>query len=153
MVGGIRYVAPAEKLSDLNAVHEMAEAHDIAEVRAKLTGWLDGGIIEAKGMWSRGLRMGAGVALSGLFIRQFVPVLEWLGAERMVTTSAKRLLRYAEYTGAEMLSQDAVPFPDARYETISVVFHVTRSEEISHPDNAAGIKRDREQLMSSAIEP
>ncbi len=155
-VVGVRFHGPVENRWGTALMEEMAELPEIDDIGDLIDREARFGIIEAKGAWARGEAV-VGVRLVTALSRAMVHAANWLGAERTIACVSDALVPLGKLAGGEVLSENWVPFPDARYRTVAVTWQRSRASELADPDNQRALRREAEQLLrgpdSHAVTP
>jgi hypothetical protein len=149
-VAGIRFHGPLAGVEETSLIEEMAASQDISLIRDVVSQACNEGSIEVKGMWSDGARA-VGASMMSSLIRSILVALEWLGIENALATCADRMLVLKEYSGAELIGEHPVAWPDERYRTVLVKFSRSRSPFVCAREHAEALASDIAQLESGAV--
>jgi hypothetical protein len=144
-VGGLRFYGPLEGSHEAAMMVEMAASPEIEQIGEMIDNEVPRGVLEVKGVWSTGEAM-TGVRLGAALSRSVTYAMTWLGAELAVAASQLGLLPIGTPTGARMVGECWVPFPDDRYKTIAVEWRRARTYELSSPEHQRAFRQDTEQL-------
>jgi molybdopterin/thiamine biosynthesis adenylyltransferase len=158
-VGGLRFYGPLDGSYQAAIMGEMAASPEIGDIAALIDREVPHGVLEVKGVWSRGEAM-TGIRLGAALSRSVTYAMNWLGAELAVAASFEAILPIGLPTGARKFGAHSVPYPDERYQTIAVTWRRSRSHELSDATNQMALRLEAEQLSrgpsrlsSSPVEP
>jgi hypothetical protein len=144
-VAGVRCHGPLESSRQSFLLEEMGASPEIQMLARTIDDEVPLGIVEIKGAWSKG-EVATGHRLIEAIARCANHSMNWLGAEHAIAAISDTLLPAGMASGGRMLGESAVPFPDARYRTIALSWHRSRSMELSTPDGAQALRLETEHL-------
>jgi hypothetical protein len=144
-VAGVRCHGPLDSRDQAFLLEEMGSSPEIDMLARTLDEEIPLGVVEIKGAWSKG-EAATGHRLIEAIARTATHSMNWLGAEHAVAAISDTLLSAGTASGARMLGSAAVPFPDARYRTIALSWHRSRTLELATPDGRQALRLEGEQL-------
>jgi molybdopterin/thiamine biosynthesis adenylyltransferase/nitroreductase len=147
-VAGVRCHGPLESSDQALLLQEMGSSPEIGTLARTIDDEVPLGIVEIKGAWSKG-EVATGHRLIEAIARCAVHSMNWLGAEHAIAAISDTLLPAGMASSGRMLGDAAVPFPDARYRTVALSWHRSRSLELSTPDGQQALRLEGEQLSRS----
>ncbi len=144
-VAGVRCHGPLESSNQAFLLQEMGSSLEISLLKRTIDDGISGGILEIKGAWSKG-EVATGHRLIAAISRSVTHCMNWLGAEHAIAAVSDTLLPAGLVTGARMVGESSVPFPDDRYRTIAVSWQRSRSHELSDDEHQRALRLEAEQL-------
>jgi hypothetical protein len=148
-VAGIRFHGPID-VADASIMVEMAASEDIDLIRDVVSRACEEGAVEVKGMWSVGAKA-LGISMLATMVRSILVALEWLDIENAFATTADRALVVKESSGAELIGEHPVAWPDERYRTVLVQYSRSRSPFVCSREHAEELANDIAQLASRTV--
>jgi molybdopterin/thiamine biosynthesis adenylyltransferase len=147
-VAGVRCHGPMEGSHQTFLLQEMGSSPEIDLFTRTIDDEVPLGIVEIKGAWSKG-QAATGHRLIEAIARCATHSMNWLGAEHAIAAISDTLLPAGMASGGRMLGTTPVPFPDARYRTIALSWHRSRSQELATPEGRQALRSEGEQLSRS----
>jgi hypothetical protein len=144
-VAGVRCHGPLDSRDQAFLLEEMGSSPEIDMLARTIDEEIPLGVVEIKGAWSKGVAA-TGHRLIEAIARTATHSMNWLGAEHAVAAISDTLISAGTASGGRMLGSAAVPFPDARYRTIALSWHRSRTLELATPDGRQALRLEGEQL-------
>lgn len=147
VVGGVRAVGPLRGADDAHAVREWAGQPGQAAVRKMIDDRVPFGVAEIKSAWStddRGKDLGR--ATTALLARNVFHVMELLGLQFCLATSAPHVLQRWASSGGVVAPIPPTPYPDERYLTKMMWWDRRTFVRHADPDQVAKILRETAAL-------
>jgi hypothetical protein len=149
VVGGIRFHGPLQSSDEASLIVEMSDSSELEDIRSSIDAACPDGVLEMKGMWSRGTKA-AGAELAPALTRTHLVAMRWLDAARVYNSGAERLMPLAGLCGVAHVWEEPVAYPDERYKSFAMYFCYQETLDICTSEHRAAHESDLSQLRSSA---